>query len=110
MKSADEMREHLCAKAAEDQDFRARLLASPKATIQQELSVDIPEIFAIEVHEDGPTSAHLVLPPAAQLDEADLRAAQGGWNSSSSESSEPAPSEPYGTAYQPTDSGPYGRA
>ena len=80
MKSADEMREHLCSKAAEDPDFRERLLASPKSVIQQELSVEIPESFEIKVHEDSPTTAHLVLPPVAKLAETDLQAAHGaGW-------------------------------
>ena len=90
MKSADEMRAHLCAKATEDADFRARLLESPKATVQEELSVEIPEAFKIEVHEDGPTTAHLVLPPSANLTEADLQAAHGGWGTSSAAPS-PAP-------------------
>ena len=83
MRSANEMRQHLCAKAAEDADFRARLLASPKSAIQQELSVDIPESFEVQVHEDGPTTAHLVLPPTARLTEAELRAGHGGWTQSS---------------------------
>ena len=82
MKSADEMREHLCTRATEDPEFRARLLESPKSVIQQELSVEIPEAFEINVHEDGPTTAHLVLPQPAILSEADLHAAQGGWTSS----------------------------
>ena len=79
MQSANEMRNHLCAKAADDAGFRARLLASPKSAIQQELSVEIPETFEIKVHEDGPTTAHLVLPPVAKLSEEDLQTAHGGW-------------------------------
>lgn len=85
MQSASEMREHLRAKAAEDADFRERLLASPKSTIEDEFSVEIPKTFEIKVLEDGPTTAHLVLPPPARLSEADLQAAHGGtWGFSSS--------------------------
>lgn len=83
MKSAKEIREHLCSKAAAEPDFRARLLASPKSTIEEELSIEIPESFEIKVYEDGPTTAHLVLPPTAKLTEMELQAAQGadggGW-------------------------------
>ena len=82
MKSADEMREHLCTRATEDPEFRARLLTSPKSVIQQELSVEIPEAFEINVHEDGPTTAHLVLPQPAILSEADMQVARGGWTNS----------------------------
>lgn len=79
MLSAQQMREELVAKASEDMEFRARLIASPKAVINEEYSVEIPEAFEIQVHEDGPTSAHLILGPSPQLTENELRAAHGGW-------------------------------
>ena len=80
MKSASEVQAEILSRAASDEGFRERLLASPKATLQEELSIDIPDFYEVKVVEDGPSVAHLVLPPSAKLTEADLRAAQGGWN------------------------------
>ena len=82
MLSAQQMRQELVAKASEDTEFRARLISSPKVVINEEYSLEIPEAFEIQVHEDGPTSAHLVLGPSSQLTDDDLRAAHGGWHTS----------------------------
>ena len=59
------------ARAEEDEGFRSRLLADPKAAILGEFEVSIPESVNVEVHEDGSNVAHLVL-PAVQLTEDDL--------------------------------------
>ena len=72
------MRERLIAKAAEDETFRARLLADPKDAVQEELGVNIPDGFTLEVHEEAADISHLVLPPSAELDEAALEQAAGG--------------------------------
>ena len=109
MKSSSELREILVRRAVEDMDFRARLLASPKEAIREELPIDIPDSFKIEVLEDGPSVAHLVLPPVARLDEADLKAAQGGWPNSQPTQDQSTQDEGYGVAYTTTDSGPYSR-
>ena len=82
MQSANEINDYIRSKAASDAAFRSRLLASPKSVIEEELSIDIPDFYEIKVLEDGPTTAHLVLPPAAMLTEAELKAAQGGWTNS----------------------------
>ena len=77
------MRERLLAKASEDETFRARLLADPKAAVQEELGLAIPAGFTIKVHEEAADTSHLVLPPLASLDEAELALAAGGadiWN------------------------------
>ena len=71
------MRERVIAKATEDETFRARLLADPKAAVYEELGVRIPGGFAIEVHEEAADTGHLVLPPSAELDEAALEQASG---------------------------------
>ena len=71
------MRERLIEKAAEDETFRARLLADPKETVQDELGLKIPDGFTIEVHEEAADTGHLVLPPSSQLDEAALAQAAG---------------------------------
>ena len=82
MQSASEIHDHIKSKAANDSIFRSRLLASPKSVLEEELSIDIPDFYEIKVLEDGPTTAHLVLPPPAMLADADLKAAQGGWTNS----------------------------
>ncbi len=78
MKTATELRSQLLTKAAEDGDFRARLLADPNATISTELDTTIPEGFNVAVHEDSATTAHLVLPPSPALTETELAAVAGG--------------------------------
>ena len=81
MKSGAEIRDHILGKATDDAEFRARLVADPKAALNDELGVSLPDGFAISVHEDSNTHVHLVLPPTSQLDPAaleEVRAAHGG--------------------------------
>ncbi len=79
-----ELREYVTEKATVDEAFRARLLAAPKAAIEEELGIEIPEGFTIEVHEDVENTSHLVLPPLAELGEGDLSQAAGGRTAASS--------------------------
>ena len=73
-----EIRERLIEKAVEDETFRARLLAEPKETVQDELGLQAPEGFTLMVHEETTNTSHLVLPPSAKLDEAALEQVAGG--------------------------------
>lgn len=82
MLSAQQIREDLITKASVDMEFRARLIASPKDVINEEFSVQVPEAFQIQVHEDGPATAHLILAPSPMLTESELGAATGGWTQS----------------------------
>ena len=77
METPNEMRAKIVGKAAEDADFRARLLSDPKGAIGQELGVAIPASLSVEVHEEGGTTAHLVLPPASKLSEGDMQTVTG---------------------------------
>ena len=77
-RTMSEMKAQLMAKAAEDSEFRTKLIGNPTNTISTELGVPIPEHFTIKVHEDSTTSAHLVLPPSEQLTEEDLAQVAGG--------------------------------
>ena len=72
------IRERLIEKAVEDETFRARLLAEPKETVQDELGLQAPEGFTLMVHEETADTSHLVLPPSAKLDEGALAQAAGG--------------------------------
>ena len=73
-----EMKARILAKAAEDGDFRARLLDDSKAVISAELGISIPEGFTIQVYEDDTTTAHFVLPLSDHLTEEELAQAAGG--------------------------------
>lgn len=77
------LRQHLIDKATVDDEFRSQLVADPKAAIAAETGMTVPSEFHIEVHEDTATTSHLILPPSAQLGEADLVQVAGGfdWNS-----------------------------
>ena len=79
METPNDMRMKIVGKAAEDPDFRDRLLSDPKGTIGQELNVTIPASMSIEVHEEREGIAHLILPPPSKLNEGDLQAVAGGF-------------------------------
>ena len=80
MMTPSEMRKRLVGKASEDDEFRARLLADPKNAIREELGVQVPAEFTIEVHEEAANTGHLILPPVSKLAPADLAAVQGASN------------------------------
>ncbi len=77
VKTIEEVREEIIRKASENEAFRSELLTNPKAAIEKELGVTIPEGFKIGVHQDNLMSINLVLPPA-ELSEADLNAVVAG--------------------------------
>ena len=76
--TVEEFHDYVRNKAVENEEFRARLLADPKAVMEEELDLSIPDDFRIEVHEESANIAHLVLPPSAALAEEDMRAVSGG--------------------------------
>ena len=78
MTTATEMRDQILSRAAEDGEFRARLIADPKAAISAETGTTLPEGFDVVVHEDSAATAHLVLPPSPTLTDAELAKASGG--------------------------------
>ena len=54
IKTMREMKAHLVARADENEDFRARLVADPKSVISAEFGIYIPEGFNVQVHEGTP--------------------------------------------------------
>ena len=78
MTTATELKDRILNKAEEDGEFRARLIADPKAAISSEIGVAMPDGFDVAVHEDSATTAHLVLPPSPKLSEAELAQINGG--------------------------------
>ena len=80
METPNEMRMKIVGKAAEDAEFRARLLGDPKGAIGEELGVTIPASLSIEVHEEDDRTTHLILPPGGKLSERDLVNVSGGYS------------------------------
>ena len=78
LKSGEEMRAFLVGKAADDAEFRARLVADPKQVLNEEFGMPLPDAFELSIHEDSGTHVHLVLPPSDQLDLAALAEVGGG--------------------------------
>ena len=78
MTTATELKARILNKAEEDGEFRARLIADPRAAISSEIGTAMPDGFDVAVHEDSATTAHLVLPPSPKLTEAELEMVAGG--------------------------------
>ena len=78
MQSAEDMRAHLTAKAAEDSAFRAQLVADPKGVMNQEFGITVPDNIDIVVHESDMRTVHLALPPDPVMDEEQLEAISAG--------------------------------
>ena len=75
-----EMQGKIIAKAQAEPEFRAQLVADPKATIEGLIGLELPAAINFQVHEDSATSFHLVLPPSGQLTEDELAAVfAGNW-------------------------------
>ena len=72
------------AKAMKDASFRELLLKNPKAAIQKELGLELPQEVSVQVHQNSSTVIHLVLPQPLDvsservLSEADLAQVAGG--------------------------------
>ena len=62
MRSEAEVRAHATMKAAEDDEFRARLIAAPLATVEEEAGIRFPDGYRLHIHEETATDAHVVLP------------------------------------------------
>ena len=79
--TAEEIQRQLIARASDDADFRAQLVADPKETVKQEFGVAVPDFVNISVIESTPNDLHLVLPPDGgdmELDEETLEAVAAG--------------------------------
>ena len=72
------LRDRILTKAAEDGEYRALLIADPKAAISAVTAAPVPDGVDVVVHEDNATTFHLVLASTAALTEAELAAAAGG--------------------------------
>ena len=80
MQSEAEVKAQIAMKAAEDDDFRARLVADPRATVEAETGLRFPDGYRLYVHEESATDAHMVLPPKPELSQQQLDRIVGGWD------------------------------
>ncbi len=86
MSQQNPIQERIIAKAMKEETFRQELLSNPKVAIERALGISVPQGVTIAVHQDTPTTLHLVLPAhvqtATELSDAELEQATGGvWNS-----------------------------
>ena len=88
MTTATEAKNWILNRAAEDSEFRARLLADAKEAISTEFGMPIRHGLDFVVHEDSANTIHLVLPSSPELTEAELEMVTGG--------NPPTPSRPIG--------------
>lgn len=87
----EDVRRRLVQRAAEDADFRDKLLGDPKATIEEEMGASLPGDIEIRVVEETAETVYLVLPVAApandtndgELSDQELDGVAGGWTSGS---------------------------
>jgi Nitrile hydratase, alpha chain len=76
--------QQIITKAMKDDAFRQRLLSNPRETLEREVGMIIPQGVTLQMHEDTPTTHHLVLPmkpavgEAVELSDAQLEQAVGG--------------------------------
>ena len=78
MKGPIDATRRLLSRAAEDTEFRARLLDDPKHAIEREFGVTLAEDLEIHVHEESDTATHIVLPPKSGRTEEEREAARTG--------------------------------
>ena len=73
-----EMRAHIAMKATDDSEFRARLMADPKGTVEQECGITFPDEYTFHVCEETATDTYMVLPLSSQLTTEELQAVAAG--------------------------------
>jgi hypothetical protein len=73
--------ERVIERAGEDAAFRSQLLANPKAAVESELGISIPDDLNVKVVEEMANEFYIVLPPKEQsgeLSDAQLAGVAGG--------------------------------
>jgi hypothetical protein len=76
-------------RSLQDDAFRQRLLADPKAVVEEELGTRLPERIRVSAVEESADIIYLVLPSSSpvgregeELSEEELEAVAGGWAAS----------------------------
>jgi hypothetical protein len=85
-KQRKQLEEKLIAKAMKDETFRKNLLENPKAAIEDETGIKLPESISLKVVEENLSTFYLILPPKInpetedELSEAELEMVSGGYD------------------------------
>ncbi|GGD94300.1 NHLP leader peptide family RiPP precursor [Paenibacillus nasutitermitis] len=66
MSAEQELLKQIIEKAWNEPDFKAKLLANPKAAIQEAFNVSVPDDINVTAVEETSKSFYLVIPPAPQ--------------------------------------------
>ena len=64
-----EVERRLIQRSLQDEEFRQRLLADPKGTVEQELETQLPEDVEVRAVEESAQTIYLVLPSASAVGE-----------------------------------------
>ena len=82
--SRQDIESHIINRATADAEFRASLIADPRAALEQEIGLSVPADFTLTVIEETANSMSLVLPPAqGELSDMELEGVAGGKGESS---------------------------
>ena len=79
-----EVERTLVQRSMEDEDFRQRLLADPKGTVEQEFGSRLPESVEVRAVEESAQTIYLVLPSTSplgqgeEISDQELEAVAGG--------------------------------
>ena len=68
-RSRNEIESHLVAKTWKDDSFKQQLLANPKATIEQEFGVQLPEALNIRIMQENAETLYITLPTRPSVNE-----------------------------------------
>ena len=81
-----DMERRLVEKSLQDDAFRQKLLADPRAAVEEELGTRLPEGVRVVAMEETADTAYLVLPlrsteaqETGELSDRELEAVAGGW-------------------------------
>jgi len=102
-----QLEEKLIAKAMKDENFRKNLLENPKAAIEDETGIKIPEAVNLKVVEEDPATFFLILPPIInpetedELSEAELEMVSGGYDPNQGNNPNSVGPNPNGTCLYP---------
>jgi hypothetical protein len=79
VKTRKDLEIHLITRALKDEGFRQELVANPKAVVEKELGVKLPEELEINVLEETEDTLYMVLPcnPYEGISEEELKASVG---------------------------------
>jgi hypothetical protein len=82
-----EMERRLVERSLADDAFRQRLLADPKAAVEEELGTSLPEEVRVTAVEESADTIYLVLPfvsmgdqDVGELSDRELETVAGGWD------------------------------